>query len=275
MLLVHNNFDDGRIPMTNSVDYIYEDKDLLVCHKPAGMATEGAKINTIDVVSYARNYLKRKARANGRAESKQVYLATVHRLDQPVEGVLVLAKTKKAAGSITSQIKERTTEKYYYALCYGTFEEKKGHLTNYVIKRMDNYLAMVLTDKERNSCDAKMGKVTLESGETVGIISGEPKKAELEYEVVAEDAGKSLLRIKLLTGRFHQIRVQLAYAGHPILGENKYGSKESIAFSQECGIKDMCLVSYKFVLDHPSSGKRMGFEIEPQNEAIQKMLKTL
>ena len=99
-----------------NIRYIYEDNDILVCHKPAGVATEGAKAYTMDIVSAARNYLSRK---NGKSK-KPPYVATVHRLDQPVEGVVVLAKTKKAAGDISNQIKTEvqgnTTMRFAMAL---------------------------------------------------------------------------------------------------------------------------------------------------------------
>lgn len=270
----------GMKNMSRNVEFIYEDNDILVCHKPAGVATEGAKSYTMDLVSSARNYLRRKQRTSGagtdggrgNGAGKPPYLATVHRLDQPVEGVVVLAKNKKAAGDIAAQIKNRTTDKYYYVLCYGTFDEasQKGKLTNYLIRREDNGLAGIVTEAEKDTL--KDGVITMANGDKVRTVAGDVKKAELEYSVIATDGEKTLLNIKLLTGRFHQIRVQLSGIGHPILGESKYGTSESIACSEKCGIKDMCLVSYSFSLKHPGTGKRVTYKIEPDNEAIRKML---
>ena len=248
------------------IEYIYEDEDLLVCHKPAGIATEGAKVSSLDLISAARNYLARKNRGKG----ERPYVATVHRLDQPVEGVVVLAKNKKAAGNIAEQIKKRTTEKYYYALCYGNVPEDNGKLTDYLIRKEDS-LAAVVTESEKDSF--KDGVITLESGDKIRTIGGEVKKAELEYEVIARTENSTLLKIKLLTGRFHQIRVQLSHFGYPILGESRYGSPESVKFSEDNAIKYICLVSFKFVLKHPATKKRMEFEITPDNTEIKSLLK--
>ena len=248
-----------------NIRYIYEDNDILVCHKPAGVATEGSKAYAMDIVSAARNYLARK---NGRT-GKPPYVATVHRLDQPVEGVVVLAKTKKAAGDISDQIKKRTTGKYYYALCYGSFPDDKGKLIDYLIRKEDG-LAAVVSEEEKNTL--KDSVITMENGEKVRTVAGDVKKAALEYEVVKRTDNTTLLRIKLLTGRFHQIRVQLSHYGYPILGEKSYGSEESVRFSEENAINDICLVSYKFELKHPTNGKRMCFEIKPDNSQIKSLL---
>lgn len=254
------------------IEYIYEDDDLLVCHKPAGVATEGSRSYSMDVISAARNYLSRQRKscnADKNVDRKPPYVATVHRLDQPVEGVIVLAKTKKAATDIAAQIKNRTTDKYYYALCFGVFQEKKGRLENLLVKKEDG-LASVISEKEAQSLTGDT--ITLEDGKRIRVISGEIKKASLEYEVIAEVDGNSLLRIKLLTGRFHQIRVQMAKAGHPIIGDQKYGTDESLEYAREKAVKDVCLVSYKFVLKHPTKKKRVEFEITPDNPQIKEIL---
>ena len=198
-------------------------------------------------------------------------MATVHRLDQPVEGVLILAKNKKAATNLASQIKDRAADKYYYALCRGSFEEKKGRLENLLVRKEDGFAAVVT---EEESKTLKDGAITLENGEVIRIIAGEVKKAVLEYEVVAEKENTSLLRVKLMTGRFHQIRVQMANLGHPIIGDQKYGTEESLALAEQLGAKDVCLVSYKYAVKHPSSHKRMEFEITPYNPQIKEMLNT-
>ena len=118
----------------------------------------------------------------------------------------------------------------------------------------------------------KDGAITLENGDVIRIIAGEVKKAVLEYEVVAEKDNTSLLRVKLMTGRFHQIRVQMASIGHPIIGDQKYGTEESLSLSNSLGAKDVCLVSYKYAVKHPSTHKRMEFEITPDNPQIKEML---
>lgn len=257
------------------IKILFEDEDIIVCHKPAGVATEGARVGSMDVVNFARNYLARKNRASGKKGSgKPPYVATVSRLDQPVEGVLVLAKTKAAATSLSKQIKEKTTDKYYYALVYGNLDEKKAHLTDYIARKESDGNAIILTDSEKSSFENET--VTLESGEKCRLLQDGIKTAELEYTVInsksLSDREISLLDVKLLTGRYHQIRAQLSYLGHPILGDQKYGSADSNAFSESQGIKDVCLVCYKFAFDHPKTGKRTEFSVKPYNPQIGSIL---
>ena len=227
------------------IEYIYEDEDIIVCHKPAGIATEGAGPGKMDLVSQVRNYLTRKSRQEGK--KGPAYVGTVYRLDQPVEGVVVMGKNKKATSSLAEQIKKHTTDKYYYALCYGNVEPKKAHVENYLGRREDSGLAVIVSEEEK-----------------VRLIGGDVKKAELDYEVVSSDEKTSLLKIKLLTGRFHQIRVQMAGLGYPIIGDTKYGTEESLQYSEEKGIKTVCLACYKFGFKHPATGKRVFFEIKPE-----------
>lgn len=227
------------------IEYIYEDEDIIVCHKPAGIATEGAGPGKMDLVSQVRNYLTRKSRQEGK--KGPAYVGTVYRLDQPVEGVVVMGKNKKATSSLAQQIKKHTTDKYYYALCYGAVEPKEGHVENYLGRREDSGLAVIVSEEEK-----------------VRLIGGDVKKAELDYEVVSSDERTSLLKIKLLTGRFHQIRVQMAGLGYPIIGDTKYGTEESVRYSEEKGIKTVCLACYKFGFKHPTTGKRVFFEIKPE-----------
>ncbi len=258
--------------MTANIEYIYEDKDILVCHKGAGIATEGAGAGRMDLVSAARNYLARKdnTETKGRQRNLPPYVATVNRLDAPVEGVLVLAKNKKAASELAWQIKNRTTEKYYYALCYGVPETKEGTLCDNLIRRKDTGLAYIISDEEMAS--VREGKVTLSGGEKTELIGGDVKKAELSYQVIASDEETALLKIHLITGRFHQIRVQLSGMGFPILGDTKYGSQESLKYGNDRGVRNLCLVSYSFSFDHPTTKKRMTFEIKPDNKKILALL---
>ena len=227
------------------IEYIYEDEDIIICHKPAGIATEGAGPGKMDLVSQVRNYLTRKSRQEGKIGP--AYVGTVYRLDQPVEGVVVIGKNKKATSSLAEQIKKHTTDKYYYALCFGNVEPREGHVENYLGRREDSGLAVIVSEEEK-----------------VRLIGGDVKKAELDYEVLSSDERTSLLKIKLLTGRFHQIRVQMAGLGYPIIGDTKYGNEESLQYSEEKGIKTVCLACYKFGFKHPTTGKRVFFEIKPE-----------
>ena len=241
--------------MRKEIEYIYEDEEILVCHKPAGMATEGAGVRSVDLVSSVRNYLARKTK------SRSPYVGTVYRLDKPVEGVVVIAKTKAAASDIAGQIKNHTTDKYYYALCYGALPEDSGHLENLLARREDNGLAMVVSSDEAKSLQDNT--ITLLTGEKIRLIAGDVKKAVLDYEVVARTEDTTLLRIKLLTGRFHQIRVQLSFLGYPILGDDKYGSSDSLSYSQKEGFDTVALACYKFGFKHPKTHKKISFEIAP------------
>lgn len=257
------------------IKYIYEDKDIIVCHKPSGVATEGARVGSMDVVSSVRNYLARRNRAGEDGKSKGApYVATVSRLDQPVEGVLVLAKTKAAATSLSGQIRDKTTDKYYYALCYGNIPGEEGHLKNNLARSEAGGNAVVLSDEEAAS--VKDLSVTLKSGEKLSIMNPGIKNAELDYTVVARsvigEKPVTLLEVRLLTGRYHQIRASLSHLGYPILGDQKYGSSESVAFSKEQNIRDVCLVCHKFAFDHPKTGKRTAFDITPYNQQIREIL---
>lgn len=252
--------------MDTTLKIIYEDDDIIVCHKPAGMATEGATVGKMDLVSNVRNYLARKNRAQGKT-GKPPYVGTLYRLDQPVEGVVVIAKNKSAASFIAKQIKEHTTDKYYYALCYGNVADDTGHLEDLLVRKQNDGLALVVSRKEANSL--KNQTIILGKGQEQRIFSGEIKKAVLDYEVMQRDENSSLLKIKLQTGRFHQIRVQLAHMGYPILGDRKYGTKESLEYSEKNHKNNVCLACYHFGFVHPSSKKKVFFEITiPQSLKI-------
>jgi len=163
------------------------------------------------------------------------YIGVVHRLDQPVSGVMVFAKTKEAAADLSRQIATKTADKYYYAVTDGIPDKAKGVLEDYLLKDGKTNLSKVVDSK------------------TAGA-----KRAELSYEVLAENQTQALLRIKLATGRHHQIRVQMANAGCALVGDRKYNFKENI----KAGNQPMCLCSYKLGFLHPVTKKKMIFEIE-------------
>ena len=206
---------------------IYEDSHILVCYKPAGLATQTSHVGQPDVVSELRNYL-----------GKGAYLGVIHRLDQPVEGLLVFAKTKDAAAKITGQLSGGTLNKRYYALICGKPSEKAGRLVNYLVK------------------EGSVGRVG-------SAEEKEAKCAVLQYEILQDwDGEYSLADIRIETGRFHQIRLQMAYAGHPILGDQKYGSLTSQECSCKKQIKNVALCAYALELLHPVSKKKMHFSVE-------------
>ena len=220
----------------------YEDKELLVVYKPAGLATQSARVTSPDLVSSVTRHLK----------GAPVYV--VHSLDQPVEGLLVLAKTKQAAAGLSKQLQAGTLNKQYYALVYRGAEElpKEGILADYLWKNPQTQKA-----------------------EIVAQASGKGKQAKLHYRVMTGKDDIALLDVRIETGRFHQIRAQLAHAGFPILGDQKYGTQTSMERSEELGIKNVSLFAYALTFTHPKTGKQMEFQAKTQNLAISHLLTTM
>lgn len=220
----------------------YEDKELLVVYKLAGLATQSARVTSPDLVSSVTRHLK----------GAPVYV--VHRLDQPVEGLLVLAKTKQAAAGLSKQLQAGTLNKQYYALVYRGAEElpKEGILADYLWKNPQTQKA-----------------------EIVAQASGKGKQAKLHYRVMTGKDDIALLDVRIETGRFHQIRAQLAHAGFPILGDLKYGTQTSMERSEELGIKNVSLFAYALTFTHPKTGKQMEFQAKTQNPAISHLLTTM
>lgn len=232
---------------------VYEDEAVLVIRKPAGLATESAGIGRKDVVSELKNYVAKKN------PGKMPYLGIVHRLDQPVEGLLVFAKTKKAAENLTAQLGKGTLKKEYLAVVCGKVPENTGRLVDYLAK--EKGMAVV-----KNAADAKTEKdVDAQAGKAAG---SQAKKAVLTYTKKAETEKFTLLAVQIETGRFHQIRAQLSHAGFPILGDEKYGSEESKELSREKKIRFTALCAASLSFRHPVTGKTMAFTQTPQNPAF-------
>lgn len=224
-------------------DYIlFEDKEIIVCRKPAGIAVQNARIGAMDLESSLKNYLAMQAGGGRRIP----YLAVIHRLDQPVEGILVFGKTPEAAKSLSAQITAGKMEKIYLAVTYGQQAEtgkKETVLEDYLKK------------------DGKSNTSSVVNANTPGA-----KKARLSYEVLGEAvdeiSGKKkwLLRIHLDTGRHHQIRVQMAHAGMPLAGDRKYGVGTNVTIG--AGSLALCAASLTFL--HPVTGKVMKFVTKPE-----------
>ena len=176
---------------------LYEDNHLLAVVKPAGVLIQGDRTGDPTLLEKAKAYLKAKYNKPGK-----VYLGMVHRLDRPVRGVVIFARTSKAAGRLCDQFQKRTVEKIYRAVVEGVPEELSGRLLHYLVKDEKNVRAKLFTTKIPGS-----------------------KPAELEYRVVNSSKDKAELEVKLITGRSHQIRAQLSRIGYPVLGDLKYGAK--------------------------------------------------
>ena len=227
--------------MITDKDIQYEDKDLLVVYKPAGLATQSARVTSPDLVSAMTRHLK----------GAPVYV--VHRLDQPVEGLLVLAKTKQAAAALNKQLQAGTLNKQYYALVHQAEElPEEGTLIDYLWKNPQTQKA-----------------------EIVPQASGKGKQAKLHYRVLTRKDDTALLDVRIETGRFHQIRAQLAHAGFPILGDQKYGTQASMECTGQLGIKNVSLFAYALTFTHPKTGKQMEFQAKSQNPAISHLLTTM
>lgn len=240
---------------------VYEDEAVLVIRKPAGLATESAGIGQKDVVSELKNYVAKKN------PGKMPYLGVVHRLDQPVEGLLVFAKTKKAAENLTAQLGKGTLKKEYLAVVCGKVPENTGRLVDYLAK--EKGMAVV-----RDTADAQAKKDADAQAEKDADVQAEKaadpqaKKAVLSYTKKAETKELTLLAVQIETGRFHQIRAQLSHAGFPILGDEKYGSEESKELSREKKIRFTALCAASLSFRHPVTGKIMAFTQAPQNPAF-------
>lgn len=205
---------------------LFEDNHLLVVNKPAGILTQGDATGDLDLHSAAKAYIKAAYNKPG-----AVFLGLVHRLDRPVSGAMVFARTSKAASRLTRQFKVRSVDKRYIAMVEGRMEGQ-GTLVNYV--RKDHRKVRVVPE-------------------------GHPKglRAELSYNVLAQIGKTSLVDIKLATGRPHQIRVQLANHGYSIVGDFKYGGKS------ELDGRNLALHSYSLEIEHPTQNISMKWRVMP------------
>ena len=200
---------------------LFEDEQIIVCEKPAGVAVQTKRLGQADMESLLKN--------------RRAGEGVVHRLDQPVSGVMVFAKTKEAAAALGRQIASGLADKFYYAVTDGVPEAGKGQFTDYLLR------------------DGRTNTSAVVESSTPGA-----KRAELSYEVLEQKNGRAVLRIHLGTGRHHQIRVQLAHAGMPIVGDRKYNFKENMKLSGE----PLCLCSYKIGFRHPKTRRNLAFEID-------------
>ena len=217
--------------MDQRIRIVFEDDVLIVCHKYPGIAVQTAALGQADMVSELKKYLA------GQGE-KNPYLAVVHRLDQPVEGLLVFAKTEAAAASLSKQVQDHDFTKEYTAQVYGKMPQKQGELTDFLAKDARSNTSRVVSEKDKNG-----------------------KRSVLGYEVSEETEKTQTLRILLKTGRHHQIRVQLSHAGCPILGDTKYGTEEAKRYAVEQGIKQLCLCASRLEFTHPVTGKQLQFTV--------------
>ena len=210
---------------------LYEDNHLLVIDKPAPLATMGAEAGQPSLAEMAKDYLRVKFKKPG-----NVYVGVVSRLDAFVTGVIVLARTSKAASRLTDQFRRRSVEKTYWAMVADPLPDQAGTLEHHIFKNDARHRMEVAVRRDQLPADAKL--------------------ARLKYRVIASYQNHSLVEVKLETGRKHQIRVQFESIDCPILGDRKYGSE--VPFKQ-----GIALHSRFLSIDHPTKRERIEFESEP------------
>lgn len=215
---------DTGVTVFEGVKILYEDNHVIVCVKPAGVLSQSDGSGSPDMLTILKRYIKEKYQKPG-----EVFLGLVHRLDRPVSGVMVFARTSKAASRLSEQIRSRKIDKFYRCVVIGKLEGS-GRLENYIFK-----------DEEKNI-------VTVSDSEKPGY-----KSSFLDYRAIASKDGFTLTEIKLGTGRSHQIRAQMAHFGYPLAGDRKYGQKDN-------QIKDIALESFKLVFEHPVKRENIEFE---------------
>lgn len=244
---------------------LFEDSAILVCHKPSGLPVQSAGAGTRDMMSLLMNYLY---------EQQQVmpYLGLIHRLDQPVEGILVFAKNKKAAAELSRQVKDGRMEKRYQAVCCGT-DAENGSLCEEQ-NRTEEEHDVSGGAKQKNQPQQLVNYLKKDGRTNTSAIVTEntpgAKKAELLFRIKdekkIEERRYCLAEIQLLTGRHHQIRVQMAGTGLPLYGDQKYNRNWQLYRQQECETgkgTQLALCAYSLVFYHPSTKKRMQFEVRP------------
>ncbi len=217
--------------MDQRIEIVHEDDAVIVCHKYSGIAVQTAAPGQADMVSELKKHLAKQGGSNP-------YLAVIHRLDQPVEGLLVFAKTEAAAAVLSKQVQDHAFTKEYTALVYGKMPQQQDELTDHLVKDARSNTSRVVSEKDKNG-----------------------KRSVLHYEVIEETEKTQTLRILLKTGRHHQIRVQLSHAGCPILGDTRYGTEEAKRYALEQGVRKLCLCASRLEFTHPVTGKRMAYSI--------------
>ena len=227
--------------MEEDLKVIYEDNHIIVVEKPVNVPSQGDKTGDVDMLTIIKEYLKEKYNKPG-----NVYLGLIHRLDRPVGGVMVFAKTSKAAARLSEQVRDKVFKKKYLVIANGKFDKETGVLSDYLLKNERKNMSRVVPEGTKNS-----------------------KYAELDYEILKYDAelNLSVLKINLHTGRHHQIRVQLSSRNHSIYGDQKYGGRGHG--------KQICLWAYELTINHPITKEEMTFKSIPNMEKSWKILEDI
>lgn len=217
---------------------LYEDNHIIVVEKKPNIPSQADKTNDVDMLTIVKQYIKEKYNKPG-----EVYLGLIHRLDRPVGGVMVFARTSKAAARLSEEVRNKVFKKKYLTIVDGKLEDKSGTLEDYLLKNERNNLSKVVEQGTKNA-----------------------KYAKLDYEVILynKEIDLSVLKIDLHTGRHHQIRVQLSSRGHSIYGDQKYGTRGRG--------KQIALWAYSLTIVHPITKEEMTFECLPEKIGSWKIL---
>lgn len=208
------------------INIIYEDNHLLVVEKPVNIPVQEDISKDIDMITILKNYRIKKEKKKGDA-----YIGLVHRLDRPVGGIMVFAKTSKAASRLSEEIRNNTFHKTYLAVVEG-YPSQKGKLEDYLIKNKEKNISTITT-KEKG------------------------KYSALEYQVLKEKDHLSLIKINLITGRSHQIRVQFSSRNHPLVGDTKYGHNNNNI--------NIALFAESITFTHPTTKEPLTFALNKPN----------
>lgn len=222
----------------HKLNVLYEDNHIIVVEKIVNIPSQADKTGDEDMLTIIKDYLKEKYNKPG-----NVYLGLVHRLDRPVGGVMVFAKTSKAASRLSEEVRSKQFEKQYLVIANGKFESQTGIMQDYLLKNQAKNMSKVVKEGTKNS-----------------------KLAELDYEVIKYDSDLNLTvaKINLHTGRHHQIRVQLSSRGHSIYGDQKYGGRGHG--------KQICLWAYRLKIIHPITKEELLYELYPEKIGSWKIL---
>lgn len=213
---------------------IFEDNHLLVVEKPIDMPVQEDISKDPDLLSWCKQYVKEKYNKPG-----NVFIGLVHRLDRPVGGVMVFARTSKAASRLSEQIRNGEVKKTYLAVVEGILEKKSGMLVHKLLK-----------DERKN----------------IVRVSEIGKESELSYDVVSSRDNMTLVKIQLITGRSHQIRVQFQAIGHPLVGDAKYGENSSD--------QPIMLWSHELAFRHPTKQETVSVSSVPPQQGVWKLFDT-
>ena len=220
---------------------IYEDNHIIVVEKMVNVPSQADKTDDEDMLMIIKRYLKEKYKKPG-----NVYLGLVHRLDRPVGGVMIFAKTSKAASRLSEEVRNKTFKKEYLVICNGKMEKDKETLKDYLWKDEKKNTSYVVRENKKNA-----------------------KEAVLDYEVLKYDKEQNLsvLKINLHTGRHHQIRVQLSSRMHAIYGDSKYHGRGAG--------NNICLWAYKLTIVHPTTKEEMTFIDLPEEKGMWRLIDNL